>query len=265
MKQVAFYQVDAFADAPFRGNPAAVCVFADWPSDKLMQDIAAENNLAETAYIIDRGSYYDIRWFTNLGEIDFCGHATLASAHVVLQHLAENSDKVKFKTREVGELTVCRDGKFYVMDFPARPPQDEVSTPKLAIEGLGGNIPKLAYTGRSLMLVYEKQETVKALRPDYKILVTLGQTIIVTAPGERVDYVSRFFCPGFAVEEDPVTGSAHCMMAPYWAQTLGKKSLKALQFSSRGAAEILSVVKGGRVELRGKAVTVIMGTMLLPE
>ena len=264
MKQVPFFQVDAFTDEIFKGNPAAICVLDAWPDDQVLRNIAIENNLAETAYIIAENDGFAIRWFTNLGEIDLCGHATLASAHVVFQHLGYEKPRVRFTTRHVGALIVTyRDGN-YVMDFPARAAIEETLTPGAIVDGLGGAKPVRTFVARDYMAVFQDVETILNLQPDFRTLAKAGKMIAVTAPGRDCDYVSRFFCPGDSVEEDPVTGSAHCMMAPYWAKALGKNDLTAIQYSPRGMAGILCRVVGDRVELRGKAVTVIVGSLILP-
>jgi predicted PhzF superfamily epimerase YddE/YHI9 len=263
MQQIPFFQVDAFAIEAFFGNPAAVCVFTAWPDDAVLKNIAAENNLAETAYLIAEPDSYAIRWFTSLGEIDFCGHASLASAHVVFEHLGHAAPYVKFTTRLVGDLIIRRQDDLYIMDFPARTPIIEVPTSATLIAGFGGVVPQKTYLARDYMLIYPDEKTVRALQPDFRILGELGKMIAVTAAGHDTDYINRFFCPGDAVPEDPVTGSAHCMLAPYWAERLGKAHLQARQYSPRGAADITCIVKGDRVELHGHAVTVIIGTMIL--
>lgn len=263
MSKVPFYQIDAFASEAFKGNPAALCIFQEWPDDKVLQDIAIENNLAETGYLVAKPDHYEIRWFTNECEINLCGHATLAAAHALYEHRGHDGESVRFATRYVGDLTVTRRGDLYVMDFPAWPAKP-VECPALAIEGLGGATPMETYVHRDYMLVYDSVETIHALNPDFSILGKMDKYLCVTAPGKDCDFGSRFFCPNDAVREDPVTGSAHTMLAPFWAKRLGKDKLLAKQYSPRGAADVLCHVKGDRVELAGKAVTVITGEMILP-
>lgn len=259
-----FYQVDAFAAAPFQGNPAAVCVLQDWLDDDTLRQIAAENNLAETAFIICHRDSFAIRWFTSLGEINLCGHATLASAHVVFTHLNHNQPRLRFTTQSVGDLIVCRDDPNYILDFPAWMPELLPTFPVAASAGLGGVVPLESYLGRDYLFVFPNAAMVKAIQPDFKILRQLGKLVCLTAPGDTTcDFVSRFFCPGDAVEEDPVTGSAHCMLTPYWAQRLQKNDLIGHQFSARGTAEIRCAYRGDRVNLAGTAVTVIEGIMTL--
>ena len=262
--KIPFYQIDAFAAEPFQGNPAAICILQKWLDDKTLQNIAAENNLAETSYMIAQPDGYAIRWFTSLGEINLCGHATLASAHVAFEHLNFPHSKIKFTTREVGDLFVTRQNHNSIMDSPAWMPGPEPDCLPDAVKGLGGIASESTHSARDYMLVYKDAETIRNIRPDFRILAGLGKLICITAPGEDCDFVSRFFCPGDSVEEDPATGSAHCMLAPYWAQRLNKPQLIARQFSPRGTAEILCHVKGDRVELSGRAVTVIEGIMTLP-
>lgn len=259
-----FYQVDAFATAPFQGNPAAVCVLQNWLDDATLRAIARENNLAETAFIIRHADSFAIRWFTSLGEINLCGHATLASAHVVFDHLGYNQPQLRFTTQSVGDLSVSRDGTHYVLDFPAWMPELLPTFHPLAPPGLGGVIPLESHLGRDYLFVFPDATTVKNIQPDFKALQQLGKLICLTAPGDATcDFVSRFFCPGDAVEEDPVTGSAHCMLTPYWAQRLQKNHLIGHQFSARGTAEIHCTLNGDRVNIAGAAVTVIAGMMTL--
>ncbi len=243
------YQLDAFTDRTFGGNPAAVCLLDAWLSDATLQAIAQENNLSETAFLVPlEDGDFDLRWFTPALEVDLCGHATLASAWLILDRLAPDRDAVGFTTRS-GRLTVRRCDEGLVMDFPADPP---VPTP--VPDGLDvvlGIAPGAVLRGRYWMAVLSTEAEVRALKPDPDGIVRLADGhMIVTAPGEKADFVSRFFAPGSGIAEDPVTGSAHCVLAPYWANCLGKASLKAQQVSNRGG-EIYCTVDGDRVRLTG--------------
>lgn len=256
--RIPIYQVDAFTDRLFGGNPAAVCLLENWPGDDLLRQIAAENNLSETAFLAPAGAEYRLRWFTPSVEVDLCGHATLASAFVVFRYLRPELDEVAFQTRS-GRLTVRRQGEWLEMDFPARPPQPAEAPPGL-IEALGC-APEALYKARDYMAVYRAEGQVRRLAPDLAALARVDMfAVIVTAPGEQADFVSRFFAPAAGVPEDPVTGSAHCTLAPYWAARLGKPKLRALQVSSRGG-EILCEVRESRVLLRGRAVAYLEGVI----
>lgn len=254
------YQVDAFAPRVFTGNPAAIVPLAEWLPAELMQAIAMENNLAETAYFVKQGDRYGLRWFTPATEIDLCGHATLASAHVIFELLEPGRKHVAFDSRS-GELAVTKEGDLLALDFPARPPA-RVEPCKGLLESLGGN-PREVWAARDYMVVYESAEEVKALRPNMLGLCGLDRfAVIVTAPGgtEGVDFVSRFFAPDQGVPEDPVTGSAHCTLIPYWAERLGKAKLAARQVSPRGG-ELDCELRGDRVRIAGKAVLYLRGTI----
>ncbi len=253
---IPYYHVDAFADRLFKGNPAGVCFLADWLPDAELQAIAAENNLAETAFVVQRESFYDLRWFTPTVEMDLCGHATLAPAHVIFRHLKYRENVVRFKTRS-GVLTVTRDGELLTLDFPARPAA-LCSPPEELIQGLGME-PIATLKARDYLAVFDTEQTIKDLQPDMKLLQKIECLgIIVTAPGNLVDFVSRFFAPGAGVPEDPVTGSAHCTLIPYWAERLNRSHLRALQVSQRGG-ELICEYRGDRVGISGKAVTYSSG------
>jgi PhzF family phenazine biosynthesis protein len=254
------YQIDAFASRVFAGNPAAVCPLEDWLDDRTMQAIAAENNLAETAFFVRDGDHYQLRWFTPAVEVDLCGHATLASAHVIFEELEPGRSSVTFATRS-GDLTVTRDGDRLVMDFPSIP-TTPCEAPEALIAGLGCD-PLEVRQGMDYLVVVKDEATVRALRPRMEILSELdSRGVIVTAPGDEVDFVSRFFAPAAGIPEDPVTGSAHCALAPYWAARLGKSSLLARQVSARGG-EIHCEDAGARVRLAGRAVKFLQGTIYL--
>ena len=233
------YQVDAFTDQLFGGNPAAVCPLDKWLSDSLMQKIAAENNLAETAFFVSNSSNdgYELRWFTPEVEIDLCGHATLASAHIIFTEMSHASEKIVFQTKKAGELTVTRHegNALYTLDFPARPAvKTDLSDALLSALG-NDKTPIEVYKARDYMLVYESEADVKQLSPDFTALAKINDVfgVIVTAPGDEVDFVSRFFAPAAGIPEDPVTGSSHCSLVPYWAKRLSKNQLHAYQISAR--------------------------------
>lgn len=254
--KIPIYQIDAFTGRLFSGNPAAVCPLDRWLEDATMQAIAAENNLAETAFIVPQGDCYGLRWMTPTVEVDLCGHATLAAAFVVMSYLEAQRDVVRFQSRS-GELTVRRDGDLFAMDFPAMSPEPIAVSDALA-QGLGKR-PVEVHAARDYMAVYESEEDVASLQPDMGLLARLDRfAVIATAPGKHCDFVSRFFAPAQGVPEDPVTGSAHCTLAPYWAKRLGKNKLHARQISPRGG-ELFCEVSGDRVILRGRAVLYLEG------
>lgn len=249
MKQ---YIVDAFADRLFQGNPAAVCVLEQWPEDRVMQQIAAENNLSETAFLVKENENYRIRWFTPEYEIDLCGHATLASAFV-LHHFVENKvERISFLSQS-GSLEALCEGERYTLDFPSRPPCPVPMVPGLSA-ALGAKVREL-YLSRDLVAVLEDEETVRTLNPDFDGLRKLeaGDGVIVTARGTDCDFVSRGFYPKSGVNEDPVTGSAHCNLIPYWAGRLQKRQMTARQLSARGGV-LCCQNCGERVKIGGKAV-----------
>ncbi len=259
--KLPIYQVDAFTDRLFAGNPAAICPLESWLPDATMQSIAAENNLAETAFFVREGDGFLLRWFTPMVEVDLCGHATLASAYVIFQILEPSRTSVAFRTLKAGTLTVTRDGDVLSMDFPARAPLPTATPPGL-IEALGGPTPLDVLIARDHVLVYEREADVVALEPNFAALAKLPcWGVIATAPGEgHVDFVSRFFAPSQGIDEDPVTGSAHCELTPYWADRLGVMRLEARQISKRGGA-LTCTLKGDRVILAGKAVLYLEGTI----
>jgi PhzF family phenazine biosynthesis protein len=256
---IPFYQVDAFAEELFTGNPAGVCPLEHWISDDLMQKIAAENNLAETAFFVKDGSRYQLRWFTPTTEVDLCGHATLASAHVLFRCLGINEPMVEFGSKS-GPLKVFIDGEYLVLDFPS----DKIcpmAVPPLLAEGIGMN-PLAAYRGISdYMLVLENQGQVEQVSPDFsKIIKADARGVIITAKGKDCDFVSRFFAPQCGINEDPVTGSAHTTLTPYWAEKLGKTEMTAMQLSKR-KGWLKCRYHGDRVEIGGKAFTYLTGSL----
>lgn len=265
---IPIYQLDSFADRMFTGNPAAVCPLEHWLEDDVLQALAIENALSETAFFVkqdgeDTEGAYHLRWFTPGTEVDLCGHATLASAWVILNRLEPELPFVRFATRS-GELTVVRQGDDFVMDFPSAPPVAK-EPPRALVEGLGAVPIEVVAAPRDYLVLYESEEDVRKLCPDFSRLRGLDRLgVIVTAPGSAVDFVSRFFAPSVGVPEDPVTGSAHCTLAPYWAERLdaGENWLSARQISARGGS--LGVrSRGERVDIAGGAVLYMEGTVEL--
>jgi len=258
---MTLYQIDAFTDKLFGGNPAAVIPFDSWPSDKLMQSIAAENNLAETAFFVPEGDDYHIRWFTPGVEVDLCGHATLATAYILYNEMGYNRDQIKFQSKS-GLLTVTRDGEWLSLDFPTDQYLPVHISPLM--KSCTNAVIQEAYKGtRDYMFVLENQEAVVHSAYDQLAILQLGHCgVIMTAPGEDVDFVSRFFAPAYAIPEDPVTGSSHCTLTPYWAQRLGKSNLTARQLSSRGGY-LKCTLNDDRVLISGKAVMYLKGSINL--
>jgi PhzF family phenazine biosynthesis protein len=258
--RIPLYQVDAFADRPFIGNPAAVCPLEAWLPDEVMQAIAAENNLSETAFFVAEGAGYRLRWFTPVAEVDLCGHATLASAYVIYRFLRPELREIAFETQQAGILTVTRDGDLLALDFPSRPPSPCAAPTGLAA-ALGAE-PAAVLAARDYFAVYETVEDIEALTPDFAAIAGLDRfAVIVTAPGRGdVDFVSRFFAPAKGVDEDPVTGSAHCTLIPYWAERLGKTRMDARQLSKRGGA-LSCALRGDRVTIAGRAALYLRGTI----
>jgi PhzF family phenazine biosynthesis protein len=251
-------QLDAFTDRVFGGNPAAVVTLERWLDDATLQAIAAENNLAETAFVIPRPTVCPLRWFTPTLEVDLCGHATLAAAHVLFERHFPDAVRLAFETRS-GLLGVDRDGDVLSLDFPSRP-GDPVALDEPTARALGVRCIE-ARKARDLMVVLESQAAVLAFVPDHAVIAALDAfALIVTAPGDDVDFVSRFFAPGAGVPEDPVTGSAHCTLIPYWAARLGKSRLTARQLSARGG-ELACELRGDRVKIGGKVAPYLAGVI----
>lgn len=263
--RIVFAQIDAFAEHAFAGNPAAVMPLSAWPADAVLQNIASENNLSETAFIIPSGddaADFDLRWFTPAAEVALCGHATLASGHFVL---SSDSDRtmVRFRTRQAGILEVAREGDRYRMALPAWRPSPRPLDAIVAALGVEA-IETLWHDKGYAVIVVADEAAVRATRPDDRALTEAGPIVaIVTARGERTDIVSRAFTPYFDISEDPVTGSAHAVMVPYWAERLGTDRFTAFQASKRGGL-LTCALEGDRVVLGGACVTVIEGTFLLP-
>ncbi|MGN2620997.1 PhzF family phenazine biosynthesis protein [Bacillus stercoris] len=254
-----YYVVDAFAEQLFEGNPAGVCIMNEWISDELMQKIAAENNLSETAFAVKEEGNYRLRWFTPADEIELCGHATLATAYVIANFYETNVKEIKFQTIS-GELVVVKKGERYEMDFPSRMPK-EISLTEEMVEALCVK-PVEAHLGRDLMFVLEKEEDVLQASPDFSKLKELpeGLGVSITARSEKYDFVSRAFFPKLNVNEDPVCGSAHCNFIPYWANKLGKNEMVAKQLSKRGG-KLYCKFEGDRVKISGSAVLYSMADL----
>lgn len=251
-----YYIVDAFTEKPFSGNPAGVCLPDKWPRDDTMQSIAFENNLAETAFAVPRDGYYELRWFTPLTEVDLCGHATLATAHVLMNFVEPSMRRVEFRTQS-GPLYVTRSGDIYTMDFPSRPPVP-CEAPALLERALGARVLE-TYRSRDLVALLEDDRTVQSLSPDFALLKQIdGFAVVVTARGESCDFVSRFFAPQEGIPEDPVTGSSHSTLIPFWSARLGKAKMTARQLSQRGG-QLFVEYCGERVKIGGKAVCYLKG------
>ena len=257
MKQ---FIVDAFTDIVFHGNQAAVCVLDEWLPDKMMMDIAAENNFSETAFTVKVGEGYDLRWFTPCDEINLCGHATLATAYVLFNYYENDADRIAFHTLS-GDLFTGRRGDCIEMDFPVYSLNEVPVTDEMV--AAMGVAPKEAYLDRDLLLVYEDEDIIRKMKPDIdKVKQLDGLGVGVTAPGKDYDCVSRFFVPELSIPEDPVTGSAHCMITPYWTKRLGKSSINAFQASKRGG-ELICELRGDRVIISGKAVIFAVSELML--
>jgi len=254
---LTIYQVDAFANEVFKGNPAAVVPLDEWLDAELMQRIALENNLSETAFFVQRGDVYEIRWFTPTFEIDLCGHATLASAFVIFEILKTETETAKFHSHKSGALSVEKRGDVLTLDFPSRP-VSPVELPEGLAEALG-KAPQEVYKARDYFLVYESEREISDLAPNFSRLAEIdAHAFIVTARGDSADFVSRFFAPEVGIPEDPVTGSAHCNLIPFWAERLGKTEMFARQVSARGG-ELFCQLKGDRVKIGGRAALYLKG------
>ncbi|MBW1784237.1 MAG: PhzF family phenazine biosynthesis protein [Deltaproteobacteria bacterium] len=258
--EIPFYQIDAFAFQIFSGNPAGVCLLKSWLPDDVLQSIAAENNLPETAFLVGQGDRYDLRWFTPAVEIDLCGHATLASGHVIFQFVDRDLERVEFRSKS-GNLSVERKNNLLFLDFPSRKPLP-CPTPD-GLTSILGAAPSQVLSSRDMLVVFDDENTVRTLNPKLDAVAKLENfAVIVTAPGQDSDFVSRFFAPSAGIPEDPVTGSAHCTLVPYWSERLGKKDLHAFQLSKRGG-ELFCIDRGDRVSIGGRAVTYLAGTIMI--
>ena len=257
---IPIVQVDAFAGEVFAGNPAAVCVLESWLEDRVLQAIAAENNLSETAFLVRAGAGFDLRWFTPTMEVALCGHATLASAKVLFDLRGWKEESIRFRTRKSGVLTVEKRGDLLEMDFPSLPARP-VPTPAGLGAALGAEPRRVLASAEDWLAVLDDEATVRGLKPDFAALEKFEcRCLVPTARGDKVDFVSRAFAPRLGIPEDPATGSAHCVLAPYWAGVLGKDELHALQVSARGG-EVFCRNAGARVKLAGRAAVYLEGTI----
>lgn len=258
--EIPIYQIDAFSNRIFAGNPAAVCPLEEWLEDSVLQAIAQENNLSETAFFVAEENGYHIRWFTPVAEVDLCGHATLASAFVIFNYLETSSSQITFRSRS-GRLTVVQEEELISMDFPSQPPVP-CEAPKELLDGLKKE-PLEILCSEDYFVVFSNEKAIVELKPDMALLKKLDlRGVIVTAKGDEVDFVSRFFAPRFGIDEDPVTGSAHCALTPYWAKRLSKKEVHAHQVSQRGG-ELFCKDCGDRVVIAGRAVTFMEGSITI--
>lgn len=257
------FQVDAFTSKPFAGNPAAVVPLDAWLADETMLQIAAENNLAETAFFLQNGVSYEIRWFTPKVEVNLCGHATLASAHVIFNELKLESEKINFQSHRSGALGVTKESERMVLDFPAYSMTEIEQSDELA-RAIGAIPVKVFETqGNMVMLRLESESQIRELSPDFGALLGIDyDEFIVTAPGETSDFASRMFAPRIGINEDPVTGAIHCSLIPYWADQLGKDSLFARQVSERGG-ELYCKLDGERVKIGGEATLYLKGEIFV--
>jgi PhzF family phenazine biosynthesis protein len=260
--ELKIFQVDAFADELFKGNPAAVIPINAWIDDVLMQNIAMENNLSETVFFVKSNDIYEIRWFTPSVEVDICGHATLASAFVLFNHLGYSSNKIIFHSHRSGELIVTREGELLTLNFPT----DEITEVPISdeIRSCFNPMPVKAFRGRNdFMIVFSSETEIREMHPNFINLSKLyARGIIVTAKGDQIDFVSRFFGPQSGIDEDPVTGSAHTTLIPYWKEVLGKEVMDALQVSARGG-KLTCKYLGERIEISGKASLYMVGTIFV--
>jgi PhzF family phenazine biosynthesis protein len=256
--KLKIFQADAFTDQLFKGNPAAIVPLDEWIPKPLMQQIALENNLAETAFFVKNGDTFDIKWFTPTVEIDLCGHATLASAYILYELMGYSSDVISFNSNS-GILKVSRKNDLLVLDFPVAE-LEETSLPDGMVLGLGSSVPSEIYKAKDdYLAVFDTQADIEKIKPDFGVLKKIAaRGIIVSAPGEEVDFVSRFFGPASGIDEDPVTGSAHTKLIPFWADRLGKTALTARQLSARGG-ELFCELKGNRVDIAGKCKLYLTG------
>ena len=258
--RIPIHHVDSFTDTIFSGNPAAVCLLEEWLPTDLLQRMAMENTVANTAFVVQHGSNFEIRWFTPTAEDDLCGHATLAAAHVIFKHLDYQGNEIDFKSMS-GALRVRREDDLLELDFPRRPP-NPCDIPDGLIEGLGIT-PQEVWRSRDYLAVYDSEQTIRSLNPNFELLKTIDTWgIIVTAPGNDCDFVSRFFATVVGVPEDPVTGSSHCTLIPYWSERLKTHKLRARQVSARGGA-LFCELAGERIKIAGNAVAYSSGVIEL--
>jgi PhzF family phenazine biosynthesis protein len=258
--ELPIFQVDAFTGSLFGGNPAAVVILSHWLADEILQSIAAENNLADTAFVVPLQGEFGLRWFTPEIEVDLCGHATLASAHVLFRHGYATPPDIVFRYQG-GKLTVTQEAELLAMRFPSRPPQ-RAQRDAAIVAALGAK-PREVHRARDLLVVFDTQQEVEGLRPDFQAITLLDTfAVIASAPGKECDFVSRFFAPGAGISEDPATGSSHCTLVPYWSERLDKNRLHALQLSRR-RGELFCENQGEWVKIAGRAVEYLRGHIFL--
>ncbi|MGB4696914.1 MAG: PhzF family phenazine biosynthesis protein [Methanothrix sp.] len=258
--RIPLYHVDAFTSEVFSGNPAAVCLLDHWIDEPILQAIAAENNLSETAFLVPSGDGFQIRWLTPLTEVALCGHSTLASAFVLFNCCNWPQETIRFQTRKSGELAAERQGDLLQMSFPAIAAHG-IAPPTNLKEALAICPEEVLDGGEDLMVLLENEDAVREVKPDFRLLAKIDcRGVIVTARGDECDFVSRFFTPRLGIPEDPVTGSSHCVLAPYWAEELGRKDLYARQLSKRGG-ELFCTHAGKRVKISGRAALYMEGTI----
>jgi len=261
MLSIPIYQIDTFTSQVFQGNAAAVCPLTDWIEDSMMQAIAAENNLSETAFFVEEGECFHIRWFTPTQEVDLCGHATLASAYVLFESLNYSKDKIVFMSKS-GELSVNRQGDWLTLDFPAQPPKPCVM-PDAVIKGLSGIAYIDCLCAEDYMVVLKDEAQVRKLKPNFEALKAIDlRGVIITAVSNEYDFVTRFFAPKYGIDEDPVTGSAYTQLMPYWSKRLEKSVLNAKQVSVRGG-EVHCKLVGERVLISGQAIKCLQGEIYI--
>ncbi len=259
--ELPFYQVDAFTSKLFGGNPAAVVPLINWLDDETLQNIAAENNLSETAFFVKVNNRYHIRWMTPVSEVPLCGHATLASAFVIFNFIEKDSKKIYFDSKS-GELAVSREGDLLTLDFPSHKPTPLPNDDKIK-KCFGREPLEVLKNGFYLLAVFDSEEFIRCLNPDFELVKELHpHAVIISAKGNEADFVSRMFAPNEGINEDPVTGSAHTVLVPYWGEKLGKKNFRALQVSKRGG-ELFCSQEGERIKIAGKAVLYATGSLFL--
>ncbi|MDI3426535.1 PhzF family phenazine biosynthesis protein [Enterobacter sp. V87_3] len=262
MQEIDFYLVDAFSDTAFGGNAAAVCPLEEWLADETLLKMAQQHNQSETAFFVRTDEGFELRWFTTQYEINLCGHATLAASHVIFEYLDYPQTEITFSTRFVGNLTVKRNGDWLTLNFPAWSTEAVDQPPVALFSALGISGAKEVRLGRDYLVVLDSQQQVEELTPDIPAMLPLDKMVCVTAPGEQYDFVSRFFCPGEGVPEDPVTGSTHSMLIPYWSEKLAKTRLNARQVSARGG-DLRCELIGDRVLISGQATLYLKGKIFL--
>ncbi|VFS22701.1 PhzF family phenazine biosynthesis protein [Enterobacter cancerogenus] len=262
MQEIDFYLVDAFSDTAFGGNVAAVCPLEAWLADEMLLKMAQQHNQSETAFFVRTDEGFELRWFTTQSEINLCGHATLAASHVIFEYLDYHRRKLPFQPALSGNLTVTRNGDWLTLNFPAWSTEAVDQPPAALFSALGISGAKEVRLGRDYLVVLDSQQQVEELTPDIPAMLPLDKMVCVTAPGEQYDFVSRFFCPGEGVPEDPVTGSTHCMLIPYWSEKVAKTRLNARQVSARGG-DLRCELIGDRVLISGQATLYLKGKIFL--